>query len=60
MRHLLVAVSALAVWACDSAPSEESPVAPPVVCESPAVDGTCPDYDPVVSPEDLRDGQVES
>lgn len=61
MRSMSLAAAfaaAVTLAACDSAPSEESPVAPSVVCEAPAEDGTCPDYDAVVTQEDLRDGQV--
>lgn len=59
MRSLiLVAASSLALAACDSAPSEESPVAPTVVCEQAAENGACPEYDAVVTNEMLMDGNV--
>jgi outer membrane protein assembly factor BamE (lipoprotein component of BamABCDE complex) len=64
MRALiLVATAALALSACDStsgdsAPSEESPVAPAVVCEEAADNSACVDYDTVITNEDIADGNV--
>ncbi len=54
----LVTVAALVLSACDSAPSEESPVNPAVVCDE--VNGTtsCQKYDDVVDDEALADGNV--
>lgn len=59
MRALiLIAVASIALSACDSAPSEESPVAPAVVCEEAAENSACTEFDEVVTNEDLADGNV--
>lgn len=62
MSKILIIASAaifsLTLAACDSAPSEESPVAPSVVCEQGAQDEACPQYDKVVTDEAIKDGEV--
>ena len=60
MRALvLVALTALALSACgESAPSEESPVAPATVCEDAAENSACVVFDDVITNEDLADGNV--
>lgn len=60
LKYLVLTVAAIGISACDSAPSEESPVTPPVVCESPSEDGTCAEYDPVIDEEAIEDGNVNA
>jgi len=59
MRALiLVSGIALTLSACGSAPSEEAPTAPVVVCEEEALNESCPTYDNVVTSDDIKDGNV--
>lgn len=67
---LALAVATLGLAACDaSAPAEESPVAPSVVCDQPTAtvlesgvdlpaNDTCAVYSPVITNEAVADGNV--
>ena len=57
-KLILIAACSLALAACDSAPSEESPVQPAIVCDDTGPAGTCAEYEEVITEEDLVDGDV--
>lgn len=61
MRKLIVPALlgvTFALAACNAeAPSEESPVAPATICEDPAEDGSCPDFEEEVQTDANTDAE---